>query len=92
MPLDQQVNFKTLLCKNRRFGVPRIIRGQFKLEPTQILRITITLADAISEKESFFSKMRKDGHITIPPIAIAALKKYSEIIENQPIEVIVEPA
>ena len=92
MPLNQQVTFKTNLRTASRFAVPRVIRGQFKLEPTQILKITVTLTDILSNREIFFGKMRKDGYITIPPIAVAALKQGGESLESQPIEVIVEPA
>ena len=64
MPLDRRLTFKTLLRKENRLRVPRVIRGQFKLEPTQMLKITLTLALGLGDKESFFGKMRKDGHTT----------------------------
>ena len=75
MPLDQTVTFKTPLRKSSRISVPRVIRGQFKLEPTLILKVTITLADTLGNKDSFFGKMRKDGYITIPPVSISMIKE-----------------
>ena len=92
MPLDQNVTFKTPLRKNSRLRVPRVIRGQFKLEPTQILKVTITLADTLGVHESFFGKMRKDGIITIPPVSISMIKEDRPSLENRILEVIIEPA
>jgi hypothetical protein len=92
MPLDQAVTFKTPLRKSSRISVPRVIRGQFKLEPTLILKVTITLADTLGNKDSFFGKMRKDGYITVPPVSISMIKEDRQTLENRIIEVIIEPA
>ena len=67
MPRDQVVIFKTPPHKSSRIAVPRVIRGQLKLEQTQILKVTITLADTLGNKDSFLGKMRKDGYIKVPP-------------------------
>lgn len=92
MPLNQRVTFKAPLRKLSRLRVPRIIRQQFKLETTQTLKVTITLADSLGAKESFYAKMRKDGNITVPPTALALLRENRPSLENCPIEVTLEPA
>jgi len=87
VPLDCSVTFKTVLRKNSKLLVPRAIRMQFKLESTQVLEITITLALILRDKEIFFGKMRKDGYITVPPLTVAILKGDMTPLENQAIEV-----
>ena len=78
--------------KNSRLRIPRVIRVQFKLEPTQMLEVTITFALGLGAKETFFGKMRKDGYITVPPINVAILKGDMPSLENHAFEVTLEPA
>ncbi len=91
MPLTQRVTFKAPLRKDSRLRIPRVIRGQFKLETNQVLKVTVTVAGTLGVKESFFGKMRKDGSITIPPIIVILLKGDRPSLENNPIEVTLEP-
>ena len=92
MPLDQRFTFKAVLRKENRLRVPRAMMGQFKLEPTQMLKVTLTLALVLGDKESFFGKVRKDGYITVPPLAVALLKGDMPSLENHALEVTLEPA
>jgi hypothetical protein len=62
------------------------------IEPSQILKVTITPVDSIGITQTFLGKMRNDGYITVPPIIMALLKKDMPGIENQPIEVNLDPA
>ena len=92
MPLDQRVTFNAPLRVANRLRVPRPVRAQYTLEPSQILKITTTPVGTIGNTQTFLGNMRKDGYITIPPIVMALLKRDMPSIENQPIEVTIEPA
>ena len=41
MPLTQKVSFKTMLQKGNRVQLPKLIRWKFKLETSQILKVTV---------------------------------------------------
>jgi hypothetical protein len=41
MPLTEKITFKTTLQKGNRIQVPKLIRWQFKLEPTQTLKVGV---------------------------------------------------
>ncbi|MGO8805517.1 MAG: hypothetical protein ACLQO7_02785 [Candidatus Bathyarchaeia archaeon] len=92
MPLDQRVTFKAPLREKNRVRVPSVMRLQFKLEPAQILKVTISLADTLGVRETFFGAMKKDGHITIPHVTITLLKEDRQTLKNRTMEIILEPA
>jgi hypothetical protein len=58
MPLTGKVTFKAQLQKGNRIQVPKLIRWLHKLEPTQILKVTINVVDAFDE-ETFITRMGK---------------------------------
>jgi hypothetical protein len=43
VPLTEAVSFKTLLQKGNRVQVPKLVRWQFKLETTQVLKVTVKI-------------------------------------------------
>jgi hypothetical protein len=89
MPLDQLVTFKNPLQKCQKVQVPKIIRWQFKMEPDQILEVGIIGA---ADKESFYTKMGKDGRINIPKtILFAAFGKVDDLTGTL-LEVTIQPA
>lgn len=92
MPLTQRVNFKTPLRKQNRLRVPRVVRGQFKLETSEVTKVTVSVAGTISVKESFFGKIRNDGYITAPAVVVALLKGDKLSLEGYVLEVTLEPA
>jgi len=73
MPLTHSVTFKAAIGKGNRIQIPTLIRWEFKLEPTQLLTITIRLFERAIQ-ETFFAKMNKDGRITIPKINAEIIK------------------
>lgn len=64
--MTEYVEFKAELQKGNRIQIPRLIRWQFKLEPTQVLKVKVQPIGAIMVHEEFFAKMSKDGRITVP--------------------------
>ncbi len=91
MPLTNPVTFKTSMRKWGRMKVPRAVRGQFKLDIDQALKVTVSPVGFIGVRESFFGSMRKDGYITVPPIVVALLKNDKPSLEGYPLEVTIEP-
>jgi len=92
MPLNKGVNFKAKAEKKNRFQISKLIRWEYKLEPTQLLKVTVSIIGLAGVREIFLTNMRKDGRITIPFIAAALLKKSAQFLEGRAIEVILEPA
>ena len=65
LPLTERVEFKTLLQKGNRFQVPKLIRWKYKLENTQVLKVSVAAAGTLGGWETFFGRMDKSGRITI---------------------------
>ena len=90
MPLTESVSFKAVLQKGNRVQIPRLVRWQFKLEPTQILNIQVESANLFCEEE-FLGRMNKDGRITIPRLVINLLKEEEETMEGHILKVTLKP-
>ncbi len=73
MTLTTTVAFKATLQKGDRFQIPRPIRWQFKLEPKQVLEVTLNFT-GYRGWETFYACMTKDGRIAIPKITCQLLK------------------
>ena len=73
MPLTHSVSFKAAIGKGNRIQIPTLIRWEFKLEPTQLLTISVRLFGRGID-ETFYTKMNKDGRITIPKINAELIK------------------
>ena len=91
LPLNRRVTFKTSMRGFGRLKIPRVVRSQFKLEPTEVLKITVSPVDQIGVRESFLGKMRSDGYVTVPAVVMALLKKDKPSLDGCVLEVFVEP-
>ena len=87
MPLTQRVTFKTMLKKNNRILVPRIVRWQYKLEPSEVLKITVSVIGRLGARENFLGKIRKDGRIVIPKLQQALLRGNEPNLDSFALEV-----
>jgi len=65
LPLNQSATFKSVLQRRGRFHVPKLVRLQFKLEPTEVLEVTVSVVDSGS-RQTFLAQMLKDGRVVIP--------------------------
>jgi bifunctional DNA-binding transcriptional regulator/antitoxin component of YhaV-PrlF toxin-antitoxin module len=81
VPLTEAVSFKTVLRRENRVQVPRQIRWHYKLEPTQVLKVTVDAVGSFGAIESFYATMRNDGRITIPKLTLNLLQ--SETYDKQ---------
>ena len=95
LPLSGVVRFKTVLQRGNRVQVPRLVRWQFKLEPTQVLKATVTVKTTYSSKsESYYRKMSGDGRISVPLLIIGLLQEQAEAesLVGEVLAVELEPA
>lgn len=90
MPLTEKVTFKTVVQKTNRIQIPKLVQWRFKLETSETFRVTVCFVD-VGNREAFFVRMRKDGRIEIPRLAMALLKRDKASLEGYPIEVLLEP-
>ncbi|MGA3060712.1 MAG: hypothetical protein ABSD92_10120 [Candidatus Bathyarchaeia archaeon] len=81
MPLTNSVDFKAMIGKGNRIQIPTLIRWEFKLESTQLLRVQVRqFAHGIDE--TFYVKMTKDGRITIPKLNTSLMQNQFGEEEN----------
>lgn len=73
LPLIERVDFKAVLQKGNRVQLPKLVRWQFKLETSQILKVTVTAVNVFGGWETFYGKMDKSGRITIPRLVLKQL-------------------
>jgi hypothetical protein len=95
VPLIEVVSFKCALQKGNRVQVPKLLRWQFKLETTQVLKVTVNVSGSFGNSESFYARMSKDGRITVPWLAFNLLQKRTtgeKSLRNYALEVKLEPA
>jgi len=91
MPLTRKVNFKTTLKSRNLLQIPNVVRWEFKMEKDQALKVTVNVVGLFSNTETFLTKMRKDGRITVPKLVLALLKKKESSLEGYAMEVTLEP-
>jgi hypothetical protein len=91
LPLTERVSFKTRLQKGNRVQVPKYVRWHYKLEPTQILEVTVSILGVWRPPQNFLSRTSKDGRIVIPKLAITILKDGKPNLDNHVAEVRLNP-
>ena len=91
MPLSRKVNFKNMLKNRNLLQVPNVIRWEFKMEKDQALKVTVNVVGLFSNTETFLTKMRKDGRITVPKLIQALLKRDKPSPEGYIMDVTLEP-
>jgi len=91
LPLSQRVSYKTTLQKQNRLQVPKLVQGQYKLESSEVLKVTVTIVGTLGVRESFLDRMQKHGRIQIPELTIALLKRDKPSLEGYAMEVTLGP-
>ena len=95
MPLTERVKFKTVLQKGNRVQLPKLVRWKYKLEPDQVLKVTVTAANIFGGWETFYARMDKSGRITIPKLTLKLLQdrtREKQSLTGAVMEVRLEPA
>jgi hypothetical protein len=91
LPLNQNVIYKTAMQKRDRLQVPKVVRWKYKLESTEVLKVTITIVGVLGVRESFLATTHKDGRLAIPKLTMALLKRNQPSLEGCAMEVTLEP-
>ena len=92
MPLTEPVSFKARLQRGNRVQVPKYVRWHYKLEPTQILEVTINVLYTWRPTQIFLSRMTKDCRIVIPKLTIAIFANGKLNLDNHVVEIRLTPA
>jgi bifunctional DNA-binding transcriptional regulator/antitoxin component of YhaV-PrlF toxin-antitoxin module len=71
--------------------VPKYVRWRYRLEPTQILEVTVSFLGVWRPAQIFLSRMSKDGRIVIPKLVIALFKDGKPNLDNHVAEVRLDP-
>jgi len=84
-----------LLLKGNRVQLPKLVRWRFKLETSQVLKVTVTAVNVFGGWEAFYGRMNESGRITIPKLALKQLQSRRRDIQSLTgavLEVRLEPA
>ena len=92
MPLTQKVMFQAALRKSNRVQVPKTICWQFKMDTDQVLKIGVNFPNSFKGWQFFYSKMLKDGRITVPKLILSSVTDEKTNFFGKIIEVTIEPA
>jgi len=91
MPLARRINFKANLTCGR-VKIPVLYRHHYKLETSQVLKVTVNIEGDWSNREVFLTHMRKDGNLGIPERIRRRLQGSDSSLEGYCLDVTVEPA
>jgi hypothetical protein len=92
MPLAEKVVFTTTLECLGKVQVPKVVRWRFKMENNQALKIGINFLELHKGWQFFYAKMRKDGRISIPKLALSFFEDEKTSLAGNSLEVMIEPA
>jgi hypothetical protein len=80
-----------MLKKQNLLQVPKLVREQTSLEPPEVVKVTLTVIGKLGAKESFLTRIHKDGRIAVPRLILALLSQGEPNIRKYVIEVTLEP-
>jgi bifunctional DNA-binding transcriptional regulator/antitoxin component of YhaV-PrlF toxin-antitoxin module len=92
MPLTESVSFTTTLESQNKIQIPKLIRWRFKIESDQALKVGVYFLGAPTGMQVFYTKMRKDGRITVPKFVLSLMQGEEGKSASSPIDVMIEPA
>jgi len=92
MPLTQRVDFQAALRRSNRVQIPKLICWQFKMDADQVLKVGVKVPNTFKGWQFFYSKMLKDGRITVPKIVLSNLGDDTANFLGRIVEVMIEPA
>jgi hypothetical protein len=71
--------------------IPKLIRGEFKLEPDQVLKVGFSIPDKFKGWQFFYAKMEKVGRIFIPKEILSVWQDERANLPGCIVEVTLEP-
>ncbi len=88
----EKVSFSTVLQKDNWVQVPRLVRGRFKMDSTQALKVSVTVVGIWGGWYTFYARMGRDGRITVPKLMRKMLQGEQQKLEGCVLNVMLEPA
>jgi len=92
MPLTEKVEFDARLQRRNRVQIPKLIRLRYKLEPCEILKITVRCPSIWDSRQEYLATMGKDARITIPKLALTLLLHNKPNQGSYLLKVTIEPS
>lgn len=92
MPLTEKVTFTTKLQSAKTVQIPKLVRWRFKMEGDQPLKVGVNFLDLHKGWQFFYAKMRKDGRISIPKLALSLFEDEKTSLAGYTLKVMIEPA
>jgi len=69
-----------------------LVRWQFKLEPSQVLKVEVRVVGMVGTREDFLARMSRDGRITVPKLIAELLTdEDQENLVGYVFEITLEP-
>jgi hypothetical protein len=81
-----------MLQKKNLLQIPRLVRWQYELEASEVLKVGISGLNLGWDWELFYAKMGKDGCIFIPKLTLSLLQGKRPSLAGSIFEVTLEPA
>ncbi|HKM60480.1 MAG TPA: hypothetical protein VJY36_06375 [Candidatus Bathyarchaeia archaeon] len=91
MPLTRKVTFRAILQKSERVQIPKLIIKEFKLEPSQLLKVNFSVSNNFKGRQSFYAKMEKAGRIYIQKATLSVWEDERASLPGCIVEVTLEP-
>ena len=92
MPLTEKVTYKTTLQIGNAVQVPKLLRGRFKIESDQTLKVGVNFSDLHKGWQFFYAKMHKEGRLTIPKLVLSLFQEENASLTGCVLEITLEPA
>ena len=91
MPLTEKVYFKAQLDSANRLQIPKCIRSRYKLKTNQYLTVRVNFLGFWGTPQTFHTRIRKDGKITVPKLNLWLLQDKKLDLAGYVADVTLEP-
>jgi hypothetical protein len=79
VPLTGQETFKAKLQQHNRFAVPVLLRWQYKMEPGELLRVSLKpFGSQNFNEEEFLAKTASDLRLTVPKLTMEIFERNEQ--------------
>ena len=76
---NKESRIQDYASEGKSFPVPRQARWKYKLEPNEVLKVTIITRSLWGGPQSFIAKLRKDDRILVHKLIISLLSGISPV-------------
>jgi hypothetical protein len=92
----ERVDFRARLQRGNRIQLPKLVRWRYRLESSQVLKVTVSVVGIWAGIESFYGRMDKSGRLTIPRLTLQLMRARiggdDQSLTGAVMEVRLEPA